>query len=167
MIEHQDDLNIEINLRIICESNDKYEFHLTDFVDKHNRQLSSKYVSEKFASLMEREGLIRISGDFCSVEKFGIKVFNSGGWLKYLSNQEKQETEIELSTKEKENLVLENLKLQNEAAEYQKSIRGLESQNRNLTRDNLRLENWDIRFRWYIAIGSFIVGFVLEFIMGK
>ena len=42
----------------------------------------------------------------------------------------------------------------------------LEEQIRKLTRDNLRLSNWDIRFRWYIAIISFILGFIIKYFIG-
>jgi hypothetical protein len=67
--------------------------------------------------------------------------------------------------KEKELLEFENLKLQKEAAEHQKSIRNLESQIKGLTRDNLRLNNWDIRFRWQLAIGGFIVGLITKYLI--
>ena len=63
----------------------------------------------------------------------------------------------------KNKLELDNLKLQKEAAEYQQSIRNKEDEIRNLTRDNLRLGNWDIRFRWYIAVISFIIGFIIKY----
>lgn len=62
---------------------------------------------------------------------------------------------------------LKNLELQKDNSEHQQSIRGLESQILNLTRDNLRLENWDIRFRWYIAIGGFIIGFLTKYLATK
>lgn len=31
-----------------------------------------------------------------------------------------------------------------------------------LTFDNLRLGNWDIRFRWHIAFGGFLIGFITK-----
>lgn len=65
----------------------------------------------------------------------------------------------------KSELEIKNLELQKENFEHQKSIRGLESQIRNLTRDNLRLGNWDIRFRWYIAVGGFIIGFITKYLL--
>jgi hypothetical protein len=163
MIEHQDDLNIDKNLKILCESENPYEFDLNKFVDKNGNRIHLKYRHEEFASLMERQGLIRVNGFRCSVEKFGLEVFNSGGWLKYLSDQEKQETELELKIQVKETLELENLKLQKEAAEYKKSIRSLENQIRSLTIDNLRLGNWDIRFRWLIAVITFLIGFIIKY----
>ena len=43
----------------------------------------------------------------------------------------------------------------------------LEEQIRELTRDNLRLDNWDIRFRWLIAIVTFIIGFAIKYFIDK
>ena len=63
----------------------------------------------------------------------------------------------------KNKLEIDNLKLQKEGAKYQQSIRNKEDEIRNLTRDNLRLGNWDIRFRWYIAVISFIIGFIIKY----
>lgn len=68
---------------------------------------------------------------------------------------------------EKSNLELDNLKLQNENLEYQKSIRNMENKIRKLTTDNLRLENWDIRFRWYLAIIGFLLGIITKYFMDK
>jgi hypothetical protein len=67
--------------------------------------------------------------------------------------------------KDKELLEIQNLKLQNENSEYQKSIRDKEEQIRNLTKDSLRLGNWDIRFRWFIALISFIIGYVIKYLL--
>ena len=167
MTEHQNDINIDVNLKILCESDNPYEFDLNNFVDEKGRNIHLRYRYQEFASLMEREGLIRTSVHRCSVERFGLKVFKSGGWLEHLSNQEKHETELELKIQEKESLELENLKLQKEASEYQKSIRGLESKIRNLTRDSLRLGNWDIKFRWLIAVITFLIGFIVKYFIGN
>ncbi|MBF8150701.1 hypothetical protein ITJ86_12385 [Winogradskyella sp. F6397] len=167
MTEHKDDLDIERNLKILCESDNPYEFEITNFENEKGRKLHSKYNSELFASLMEQKGLIRVNGYRCSVKKFGLDVFNSGGWIKYISDQEKQETELELKIQEKEALELENLKLQKEAAEHKKSMRSLETQISSLTRDNLRLGNWDIRFRWLIAVITFLIGFIVEYLIGN
>lgn len=43
----------------------------------------------------------------------------------------------------------------------------LEEQIRKLTRDNLRLDNWDIRFRWIIAIVTFITGYAIKYFIDK
>lgn len=132
MTEHQDDIDIDRNLKILCESKNTTEFDLTDFIDKNGRQMYSSNESKAFADLMQREGLIRVFGDFCALEKFGLKVCNSGGWLKYLSDKEKQETELELKTQEKDKLDLEIKSLQKENFEYQQTIREQNDRIRNL-----------------------------------
>ena len=106
-------------------------------------------------------------GDFCALERFGLEVYNSGGWLEHLSAKESQSNELQIKSEEKEALELENLKLQNEASEYKKSKRKLEAQISKLTRDNLRLNNWDVRFRWLIAILTFIAGFIAKYLIDK
>ena len=111
-------------------------------------------------------------------ESKGIATVNLKSRSKYISTNgatqmfidqggfEKIETESNSAadfSKEKELLELENLKLQKEASEHRKSKRNLENQIQNLTRDNLRLGNWDIRFRWYIAGVGFIIGFITKY----
>lgn len=64
-------------------------------------------------------------------------------------------------------LEIENSKLQNESFEYQKTIRSQSEKISNLTTDNLRLNNWDIRFRWAIAIGSFLGGIIIKHFLDK
>ena len=79
---------------------------------------------------------------------------------------EKIEAELK-KAESKEILEIENLKLQKEASEYAKNFRQKDEEIRNLTRDNLRLGNWDIRFRWYIAVFSFIIGFIIKYLIDK
>lgn len=43
----------------------------------------------------------------------------------------------------------------------------LETQIKKLTRDNLRLNNWDIRFRWVIAACSFVIGFITKYFISN
>ncbi|MGJ5642810.1 hypothetical protein [Formosa sp. S-31] len=43
----------------------------------------------------------------------------------------------------------------------------LEKQIRGLTIDNLRLNNWDIRFRWVIAVITFIIGFITKYFIDR
>lgn len=95
------------------------------------------------------------SNDIYHIKEIGIK--------EYLK-EDKHIKDLELKIKE---LTVKNLDLQNEATEYKKEIRHQESQILNLTRDNLRLNNWDIRFRWYIAIGSFLIGVIIKYFMDK
>jgi len=75
--------------------------------------------------------------------------------------------ESESNNNIKTNLEIECLKLQKESVEYSKTLRQKEDEIRNLTRDNLRLGNWDIRFRWYIAVISFIIGFIIKYFIDK
>jgi hypothetical protein len=153
MTEHQDDLNIETNLKIICESKNPYEFDLSNFVDKKGRQIHLKHRHEEFASLMEQQGLIRINGSRCSVEKFGLKVFKSGGWLKYLSDLEKNHTELELKKLEKEELELELLKHQNKIKDKEREII-------KLTAKNLRLQNRQMKRAVLYSIIGFLTGII-------
>lgn len=122
MKENQDDLNIDINLNILCESDNPYEFSLNNFVDKNGRQKHLKYKNEEFASLMEQQGLIRVNGFKCSVEKFGLEVYNNGGWLKYLSDIKEKQIELELKQKEKEQLEIKLSKSNIEANKLNKKI---------------------------------------------
>ncbi len=88
---------------------------------------------------------------------------DQGGFTKIESDSNSESDFV----KEKELLEFENLKLQNEASEYQKSLRDLENKIKGLTRDNLRLNNWDIRFRWYLALGGFIIGVITKYFIDK
>ena len=87
----------------------------------------------------------------------------NGGFTKLESELNSESEYIE----EKKALDLEVLKIQKENSEYLKSIRTKDEKIKELTIDNLRLGNWDIRFRWYIAIGSFIVGIIVKYFIDK
>ncbi|TDP02460.1 hypothetical protein [Flavobacterium sp. 245] len=91
------------------------------------------------------------------------EIILNGGWLNHL-RIEKDKIE---KAESKEILEIANLKLQKESSEYSKTLRQKEEEIRNLTRDNLRLGNWDIRFRWYIAVTSFIIGFIIKYFIDK
>lgn len=91
------------------------------------------------------------------------EIILNGGWLNHL-RIEKEKIE---KAESKEILEIANLKLQKESSEYSKTLRQKEEEIRNLTRDNLRLGNWDIRFRWYIAATSFIIGFIIKYFIDK
>nr|WP_314895597.1 hypothetical protein [uncultured Flavobacterium sp.] len=157
---------INLNLNIIYSSKEKKMFS-TNFLDVNGKKLTQIEKGLQFQIYLESEGLITTNKSLCTITPKGIKISENGGWIKYLIDTEKNIAEIENKKQIKENLEVENLKLQKEASEYQKSIRDKEYQIRNLTSDNLRLGNWDIRFRWYIAIGGFIGGFVTKYFIGK
>ncbi len=134
--------------------------------------LDKKTLSESICSALFEKLL---SESLINTDKYGriyllsraYEIINYGGWVKHIIDSENNIAELENKKLIKENLEVENLKLQKEASEYQKSIREKENQIRNLTRDNLRLGNWDIRFRWYIAVISFIIGFIIKYFIDK
>ncbi|WP_299255310.1 hypothetical protein [uncultured Lacinutrix sp.] len=165
MTEHQNDINIDVNLKILCESDNPYEFDLKNFVDEKGRQIHLRHRYQEFASLMEREGLIRTSVHRCSVEKFGLKVFNSGGWLEYLSNQEKQETELELKIQEKEILDTEIKLLQKNKLKYEETIREQNDRIRNLT-EKLKWVSL-IQKYWWVIVTCIGVGWSLGELLDK
>ena len=150
MTENQNDINIDNNLKIICESENPYKFILSHFIDAKGNRLDLKSNHERFAELMEREGLIRGTNGFCSIERFGLKVFNSGGWLEYLSNQEKQETEFELKKQEKELLDTEIKLLQKNKLKYEETIREQNDRIRNLT-EKLKWVSLIQKYWWVIV----------------
>lgn len=155
---------IDTNLNIICET-EKQEMFATNFLDIEGERIFSEFESKQFADEMQSRGLISRNDELCVVKEFGYEIFKKGGWLKHLSNQKTNQKEHELNRQEREKLELENLKFQKENSEYQLSIRDKEEQIRNLTRDNLRLGNWDVRFRWLIAIITFVIGFLIKYLI--
>jgi hypothetical protein len=99
-----------------------------------------------------------------------IKFKNNGGFVEYYKNlKESKKENNELIKKEKERQrirdKIDSLTLQN--LEYEQSIENLKTKINKLTLDNLRLGNWDIRLRLYIYIGSFILGLITKYIIGK
>ena len=96
-----------------------------------------QYEISEYAEFRENESNI-----FITANKLTEKFFSNRGFAKI----EKEHIEIKEKSEQKENL---------------------EEQIRKLTRDNLRLGNWDIRFRWYIAAGSFIVGIIVKYFIDK
>lgn len=150
MIQHQDDTNIDKNLKILCESENPYEFRLDNFVDEKGKQIQIKYRFEEFAYLMEREGLIRVKGSYCAVEKFGVNVYNSGGWLKYINTQEEKKTELELKSQDNEILDKEIKILQKGKLLHEETIREQNDRIRNLT-EELKLMSLLQKYWWVIA----------------
>lgn len=74
---------------------------------------------------------------------------------------------LELLSKANNNSMFYEEFLDLEASEYQKSIRDKEELIRNLTSYNLRLGNWDIRLRWYLAIVGFVIGFITKYFISQ
>ncbi|WP_179318002.1 hypothetical protein [Winogradskyella undariae] len=122
-------------------------------MDKKGSQIHLKHRHEEFASLMERQGLIKINGSRCSVKKLGLKVFKSGGWLKHLSDLEENHTELELKQLEKEELELNILKHQNKIKDKEREII-------KLTAKNLRLQNKQMKRAVLYSIIGFLAGII-------
>ncbi|PIA80372.1 hypothetical protein BFR04_17070 [Gaetbulibacter sp. 4G1] len=168
MYDKIDDL-IEINLNLLGNKEDNSEFFF-DFLNIDGQQfcqIGKFHEAERLAENMQGKDLLTIDQELAVMTEFGYTIFKNGGWKKHLQKEYNRSLNDRLKKGHKENLELTNLNLQKENFEHQKSIRGLENQIRNLTRDNLRLNNWDIRFRWLIAIIAFIIGFITKYFIDK
>jgi len=165
------DLNvlIDINLKLLKEKENNSVFF--DYFLNSNREPFSRQGNHmdatRLAKNMEDKGLIDIEKELAILTEFGYTIASNGGWSNHLIEQTRQNNEIEAKKNEKENLEQKNLILQNENFEYQKAIRDKQEQILMLTKDNLRLNNWDIRFRWAIAVVSFIIGLILKHYIDK
>lgn len=131
-------------------------------VVSENKQSTNLYLkalrflkSKEFIKPTNQRSQYQATSAIYDIHKVGIK--------EYLKEDDRIKS-LGLEIKE---LTVKNLNLQNEASEYQREIRDKEEQIRDLTRDNLRLNNWDIRFRWLIAIGTFIIGFIAKHFIDK
>ncbi|RKS42665.1 hypothetical protein BC962_3122 [Gillisia mitskevichiae] len=162
-----DNLNqlIDLNLELLSnkENNSEFFYEFLNLEKQQFQQLGKFRESERLAESMQEKGLIKIDKELAILTEFGYKVAKIGGWSLYLKAKSEKEKKITSENQEKDKLELDNLKLQKDNLEYQKSIRAKEEQIRKLTRDNLRLGNWDIRFRWYIAIITFVIGFIIKY----
>ncbi|TRX34088.1 hypothetical protein [Flavobacterium restrictum] len=157
---------IDINLDLLSKEDNNSMFY-EEFKDIQGNELHGTFHIQSFALEMEKRGLISINGSCCLITEFGLKIAKNKGWLNYLIDLESQKKNQENKNNLKEKLEIENIQLQNEASKYQKTIRDKEELIRNLTSDNLRLGNWDIRLRWYLAVLGFIMGFVTKYFIGK
>jgi hypothetical protein len=99
---------IDKNLSLICESNEN-QFTITHFVDIENRKLGNINVSRRFAEKMEEKDLININGEFAYVSEFGDQVYNFGGWLKHLREQDIIANKLASDLKYKDDLELEKI----------------------------------------------------------
>ncbi|MGM5471171.1 hypothetical protein ACS386_12905 [Flavobacteriaceae bacterium LMO-SS05] len=101
-----------------------------------------------------------IEGNPCLM-KNGLteRFFKSGGFTK----KESESNSASDFKKEKELLEFEVLKLQKKISENEITIKYKNDKIRDLTIDNLRLNNWDIRFRWLIAVITFLIGFAVKY----
>jgi len=102
----------------------------------------------RFIEHMESKGLIDIEPNKrfrCDLTKFGYEIVKSGGWLEHLKLKSKKEGLTKSENKEKEQLEVDNLKLQNENLKYAKSIREKEEKISELTLINLNLQNKQLK----------------------
>ncbi len=146
-------LNLNINDFSEGESKDKILEFSIKYLGEH---IPSSIISEKIFSKKDKDEVRYLMNqmqheisEYAEFKENEINIFITSNKLteKFFSNRgfakiEKENIEIKEKSDQKENL---------------------EEQIRHLTRDNLRLENWDIRFRWYIASGSFIFGFIVKY----
>ncbi|TVZ08131.1 hypothetical protein JM80_0615 [Cellulophaga sp. RHA_52] len=93
------------------------------------------------------------------INSYSSQFKHSGGFKNAYENLEKESEDKRFEKELK--------RLQKEKLEYEVQIRDKNTEIRSLKRDNLRLKNWDIRFRWYIAIVTFVVGFIVKHFISK
>ncbi|HRG18866.1 MAG TPA: hypothetical protein PLP39_07225 [Flavobacterium lutivivi] len=130
-----------------------------DFNFENERELDNIFKLAEAEDLLDRKG----KRTWMYLTKKGFEIQKNGGWLLHLENEKIKAEKAE----SKDVLEIENLKLQKENSEYTKTLRQKEAEIRNLTRDNLRLNNWDIRFRWIIALITFLIGFITKYFIDK
>lgn len=167
MSENKYDKLININLNIIGNKSSHSEFY-NNFQDERGNELEYYEIHPKtIANEMYLHDLIDMNGENCILTRKGIEIFNNGGWLKYLEVL-KESRDIEKGIQFTREQIQDKISLlTTENLLYEKSKRKQSEKIINLTEDNLRLQNWDIRFRWYIAIGTFILGLITKHFMSK
>ena len=112
-----EDINklIDINLSILYE-NKGGDFLISHFIDSNGKEFGLIKIAQRFASKMKSQKLISINGDFANIEELGEKIYESGGWIKYLTEKEKTETQNTKNLKFKEDLDLEKTQIDLELA---------------------------------------------------
>ena len=112
------------------------------------------------------------TGLFISVGNERFALSKDGAYLnsrqasyrQFLKENYKEQLEIEKAEREIEKLKYEkaNQELDNEIKGLTKQNLELSNKNAILTKINLKLQNWDIKFRWIIAVSTFAAGFLLR-----
>ena len=166
------DILADINLKLIQEEGNWFTYYR--FINENGEELDDQNSGIQSNELVEyMHGICDLitypsnGGDICRITKNGFDILEKGGWLKYLENQVMLQSEILKKENKKQKLKDKIDALTIENLEYQNSKIDLENQIQLLTRDNLRLTNWDIRFRWLIAIGSFIIGLISSYFISN
>jgi hypothetical protein len=162
------DILADINLKLIQEEGNWFVYYRFinengEELDDHHSDIQSKELVEYMHEKCDLITYPSDGGDICRITKNGFDILEKGGWLKQLENQAMLQSDIIKKENKKQELkdTIDDLTIVN--LEYQNSKIDLENQIQLLTRDNLRLSNWDIRFRWLIAIGSFIIGLIFSY----
>lgn len=82
---------IGINLNVLGSRNDKRESYYY-FLDSKGKRIDYLDIEPKLiAQYMEKYDLVTINGEFCSLTKNGIKIYENKGWLEHLKEKEDKE----------------------------------------------------------------------------
>lgn len=71
--------------------------------------------------------------------------------------------QYEKSLTRKEELEIENLEYQARERINNEAIRELTMKNLQLSTENLKLQSWDIKYRWIVSFVAGILGFIIEY----
>ena len=158
------DVIIDKNLRYIYEALDHVLF--VDKLEDHEGERMTLYEAQKIADYLVVEGLITRDEERCDISRFGIQVSEIGGWIEYQKLQLESASTKEKSDSFKNELEIENLKLQNRILEYENDITEKKKKIDNLTIKNLKLQNKQMRNYVLFSLISIIIGAVLSNLFG-
>lgn len=154
--------NIDLNLKLLFRQK-QHKLYLSDFQNVENEHYMLHDL-EVFADEMVDSDLIRRNKEVCTLTKFGIQVSESGGWLKYLSESEKQYDEENQIEDHKNQLEIQILELQKDKFEFEKSNRKKDEEIKNLTQKNLVLQNKSLKRSFLFFVIGLLLGFVFTFV---
>lgn len=119
---------------------------------------SSEYSIDLIHELKSKNFIYKSQSAVYKLTEKGYDVKEKGSYKAYIESVNK-DNEKELLIRQ---LEIDKSKLEIEKLDYEKSIRELDSSIKTLTSENLKLQNLDIKFRWYIAFLSFVLGLIIE-----
>jgi hypothetical protein len=169
--------NLELILEKICENNESVFYKIfqdekgNPFGIKNDEEAERYFIRLTFK--FESIGIAYYNNSsfvLSPVNNECIKFKDKGGFKTYFEKEKEQsylESESILKQQEKEQRDEKIQLYLIEEFEYKETIRKQSEKIAELTTDNLRLQNWDIRFRWYIAIVTFILGIIIKNIIGN
>lgn len=149
------DKNIDLNLEIVYKG--KNHSVMVGELTNVDGDYLGRFEAMKMADKLEKENLLERDNEFCELTRFGIEVYENGGWLIHLENENSRREEKFLEQQKQSELQEENLHLQNDNLKYTQSIREKEEEIRRLSSKNLKLQNRQLK--WYITFS--IIGFIL------